>query len=102
MSENQPEPEEIEAAEVNSKPSFLDFTSRKNLYLFALGTGVFLGLVFLLPVFSRLVWIAAAPIFLCVRFRQNKDNFISGLLIGIPWFLISCYWLTYVTVFGLI
>ncbi|MCA9446555.1 MAG: apolipoprotein N-acyltransferase [Candidatus Omnitrophica bacterium] len=102
MSENQPEPEEIEAAEVDSNPSFLDFTSRKNLYLFALGTGVFLGLVFLLPVFSRLVWIAAAPIFLCVRFRQNKDNFISGLLIGIPWFLISCYWLTYVTVFGLI
>ncbi len=70
--------------------------------LFSALAGILLGLVFLLPVFHRLVWVSLAPVFLLITYRNPSRNFLSGVFIGVPWFLISCYWLSHVTLPGLI
>ncbi|MCA9449703.1 MAG: hypothetical protein KC931_21460, partial [Candidatus Omnitrophica bacterium] len=101
MSETQTQEYDPKASVAGRGSSFPNLTPLKNLSLFALGTGIFLGLVFLLPVFSLLVWVAAAPILLTIRFRENRRNFLAGFLIGVPWFLISCYWMSSVTIVGL-
>jgi apolipoprotein N-acyltransferase len=66
----------------------------------AFSGGVLLGITFLFPAFSDLVWVALVPLFLLIRERDARGNFLMGWLVGFPWFFISCHWLRHVTVAG--
>jgi len=69
--------------------------------LAAIGSGLLLGAAFLFPQLSWMGWFALAPLFLCLRERDAKGNFLMGFLVGVPWFLVSCHWVRHVTWPGL-
>lgn len=102
MSEN-PIGEEVEPQ--NESVPEIEFTPPSSLYThlgISLAVGALLGAIFLFPALHRLAWVAVGPVFFLVRHQADRRNFLAGLCIGAPWFLISCHWLTHVTVPGLL
>ncbi|MCF7872756.1 MAG: apolipoprotein N-acyltransferase [Candidatus Omnitrophica bacterium] len=76
--------------------------SPKSNILFSIISGVGIGLAFLFPKASFLVWFSLVPLFFILNKKKSAKGFLSFFLFGLIYYGISLYWVNHVSILGFI
>ncbi|MCF7874786.1 MAG: apolipoprotein N-acyltransferase [Candidatus Omnitrophica bacterium] len=71
-------------------------------FLLSIISGVGIGLAFLFPKFSFLVWFSLVPLFFILQKKTSLKGFISFFIFGFVYYGLSLYWVTYVSILGFV
>ncbi|MCF7886905.1 MAG: apolipoprotein N-acyltransferase [Candidatus Omnitrophica bacterium] len=71
-------------------------------FFLAVISGVGIGLAFLFPKASFLVWFSLVPLFFILQKKISLKGFISFFIFGFVYYGLSVYWVAYVSILGFV